>query len=958
MSRITRLFAALVAAVTVCTSMPMTSVYADNRTVFTYEIDGKEVTNLSMTVGETKDMDTKGTPKNSSLILWTSSNEKVATVDSDGVITAKKTGTTTIKVYVGNGSAYTSTGVTLTVTDEAPVIVETKEEPTLEEEDTTAVYLGTSRDNLYEEMTVEVGDMVDLNFYGVKNYKAKNFKCTWFTDNEDILYVANNGLFFAKEEGIATIYLSIVNKLTGKELNVFPTTVTVGSYVSVLPETPEDVENPNLPEEPVEDPEPTEIPKPEMNLVFVADNKVQLMFPEAVNYDKNAYKVSKDGVFYTVESMEQKNAQTVILTTTETFVTGGTYEVTVDEYLEEITADFATPDRLEVVYSSLGEQGKAYAMNYSYYTEDSETELDYRLYADGVDVTNTYCMYGYISYELVGDSSPDVVFNENSLLFYEANKVATVKATFTYWNTAGETKELVSPVTVIRSIEHAPYRVTGIKEWTLVKTDSTATINWDKPVHEVVAGTEKAYQLVVLITDNYGYTYTSDDRGINTAREIYSLNDYKAPYAYYGGQINYVASTNSNYYVGAYGEVYAFDRAGSIPTRVQYLDIEGAEKNIGTISIKVLTPSQVNQLTTSSNNLYVSSTAINNMESIVCVDTVKVFPLDQYGKLWTGDCEYEISCTTQEVQEGLRGGSGSPAYMIGNTLVVNGAAIRSYTNRSSVQFLITELISGKTARVNVTVKNPIVRDNLIVVDGWSLGESKVHDLTLSYTSGPQSFFVDVFRTSGNVKVGVQDSNVYLSNNSNQKYTVNNCSEGDVYVTITGPNGKVLSSATASGSSLTIFNGRIQVLASTMDESGAMNVLSNGTYTVKATYITKNDGITVNTAKKTTTFTIQNASTDVMFQGVKSSLTEIIVSSVSDAKAVVAETFRFSYQGSEWLDFSANMIEDVTYSVKNNYVTIKDLVLRVPYDGHSTDGPSYLITLSNVNKAIRMKTNYN
>ena len=82
--------------------------------------------------------------------------------------------------------------------------------------------------------TMKVGDKVDLNFYGVKNWDKNKYSYQWITSDESIAVVDKNGNVTMLSEGIAIIRLELTEKATGKKLAVAP--VEVG-----VPETEYDV---------------------------------------------------------------------------------------------------------------------------------------------------------------------------------------------------------------------------------------------------------------------------------------------------------------------------------------------------------------------------------------------------------------------------------------------------------------------------------------------------------------------------------------------------------------------------------------------------------------------------------------------------------------------------------------------------------------------------------------------
>ena len=117
-------------------------------------------------------------------VTWKSSDESVATVDKDGVVTAKKAGTVTITATAGGVSGTLHITVTAKPVETVPV---TSVEVTVE--------AGT---------TVSVGKTLQATAT-VKPGNATNKKVTWKSSDESIATVDANGVITAKKAGKAVI---------------------------------------------------------------------------------------------------------------------------------------------------------------------------------------------------------------------------------------------------------------------------------------------------------------------------------------------------------------------------------------------------------------------------------------------------------------------------------------------------------------------------------------------------------------------------------------------------------------------------------------------------------------------------------------------------------------------------------------------------------------------------------
>ena len=117
-------------------------------------------------------------------VTWKSSDESVATVDKDGVVTAKKAGTVTITATAGGVSGTLHITVTAKPVETVPV---TSVEVTVE--------AGT---------TVSVGKTLQATAT-VKPGNATNKKVTWKSSDESIATVDANGVITAKKAGKVVI---------------------------------------------------------------------------------------------------------------------------------------------------------------------------------------------------------------------------------------------------------------------------------------------------------------------------------------------------------------------------------------------------------------------------------------------------------------------------------------------------------------------------------------------------------------------------------------------------------------------------------------------------------------------------------------------------------------------------------------------------------------------------------
>ncbi len=121
---------------------------------------------------------------------WTSSNEKVATVDKRGVVTGVTKGTATI-TYSSNNK----------VKNTIKVIVG------------KFITVGTDKNKTMTETQLKIDEVLDLNFYGLL-VQQSNLIYHW-TVSGDAVTVDDNGIVTAKKLGTAKILLSVENEKEG-----------------------------------------------------------------------------------------------------------------------------------------------------------------------------------------------------------------------------------------------------------------------------------------------------------------------------------------------------------------------------------------------------------------------------------------------------------------------------------------------------------------------------------------------------------------------------------------------------------------------------------------------------------------------------------------------------------------------------------------------------------------------
>ena len=164
------------------------------------------------------------------LIIWSSSDESVAVVDSSGIVTAKSAGNTTITATSGNGKQ---------VTCEITVVNNNKEVENITLNYTTTNLIINGTINLFATITPE---------------DATNKNISWSSSDESVAVVDSSGIVTAKKAGNVTITAitsngkkascrvnvgSAVKEVESVVLNYTQTNLTVGGsanlYATILP---------------------------------------------------------------------------------------------------------------------------------------------------------------------------------------------------------------------------------------------------------------------------------------------------------------------------------------------------------------------------------------------------------------------------------------------------------------------------------------------------------------------------------------------------------------------------------------------------------------------------------------------------------------------------------------------------------------------------------------------------
>ncbi len=980
-----KLSLALVFAMAVSLIAPAVRVAdAAEKKTFTYaeQITGDTVTTLVMDKGEKVDLKFIGVSNwKTYKYKWVSSNTKVAVVDTAGVVTAIGTGVATIKLTIsgGDGTQYTSTGVTVYVGLDQSVTI------------------GTSSEDEIKSYVIEMGKTATLKANGLKDNVGDRYSFDWSSTDTGVATISDEGVITPKAPGLTVIQLTVKKIFSGVTMKAAPIALLVteeGSYVPVATATPAPTKKPGATATPTLKPTatptpkvttaPTATPAPSDQYVaytatLEADNCLVLKFASPVTYnhsDISLYQMITAGsstveVKWEIASVTLNNSGTEVrIVPLHPFEDGEQYVVKAGsaDPGKTVKVKFGVPTRLDVSYECLGTPNVAYAYDEEI-AIDVPVVLDYRLYYGNIDVTETYKNKGYVTYDFSSSSyEENVSLSGDELNFFAPNVSVVLSAVYTYYDDYGNEKE-VKDVVPIRSTRLPNYSIQNrVVNWTIIDTTKSDKIDWNKPVHQVISGTENA-KLVAMVADSYGNFYVTDERGVDVANNIYSVYDYECLFAKFGYGIEFSAANEDQMIMNTDGTIYPYQAVNSAVVLVTLTDsgYNGGNyttRTVGVCQMKILAESKLSTISAEETRVNLASQAIPGFEDRFCEAKVEILLKDQYGNDWTGEYDLELSSKIKAVNDALYGTS-SPAYLEGTTLVINAENIKSVTTTKSVGFVVTETNTNRKVTITATLQSPAMANGEIKVTGWDLeadtetiklGELKKGELT-------QSVVIEAFKTSSNgIRVGLYDD-LYVIDTTNYKFT-SSCKEGEVYVLVLGPDGKPVDE-TAGANSLGVYidkaNNCIKINVSAPANGGALALdsLAAGKYTVKATRIVEERSTTPRTTTLTASFTVEDNTKNITYRTVRNSKTSLDVAGDNDLRGmseIIEELFIFDIDGKEWTEMTAEMITDVDYIINGSYVIVKSVEFAVPVEGSNSYTMTYKKTVSGINKSIRIGAN--
>lgn len=838
----------LASALVISSAAPATGfVYAAKNFTYAYQTGG-EVSKLAMEKGDSIDLRFLGVKdyKNYSL-SWKSSNPQVAVVDSSGVITAIADGTAVITLEVGDGSAYTSAGVAVTV-GEIPE---------------TNISLGTSKDNTFTQYTLELGNTVDLNFYGVVNWSSSLYSTQWASSNTNVVTVNKSGVVTPVAPGKASVTISIVNKMSGNALSVIPVEFTV--------------------------------PAAEVSQEFVArqtsDSKVTLTFADkditASDLEKGLsfyYYVGDIKIAYPIKVESVKNG-VATLSSYVTFTDGTKYGFTYGEESAEFTATIGEVASIRYSWSCDGDEYKAYA--------GTDTTISYQLLNSyGVDITTTAMGQSGASvmFNLVRDSENGDFWISDStagkLFFNAENAIAQVEIEYVTGKYDPETYEPIAGPKAIATIISSKAPAYGIDVAaggvaTVVKNSAAAgaSIDWSKASTVIALGDDEknAFRLVAKLTDTKGdsvYTDTMDAEK---------------------GSFSFATTNNSILYIAEDGSLMT-NSTGTVNVLV-YFTPAGSNSStvVAVLPVTVRPARAISSMVLDKNSDVISTESGNGFNETSFKVTLK----DQLGDPIAGDIEITSNlktlpngATAAPVIGAVEGADGE------YTFTVTGSTENLPSGATGYAYTFTVKAGNLTKTFNVTVKKPAVDKNgNLVISGYKIEFTGDDDLKTT-DANEKMASATLYLLSNGVKAQVAEL-------SKKEASVSSMLAGNYYYTVT-KGSTTIETKTATGSAIQI---PLTDITEVEVDGSTINVVDKskngtGTYTIT---IYKGIGSTAGaTASALTqvsrnTLTVKDSQATLSYAG-KS--TNSFASIDGDVNELVKSSFKFKL-GDIVLDDSAD-----------------------------------------------------
>ena len=735
----------LASALVISSAAPATGfVYAAKNFTYAYQTGGT-VSKLSLETGDSVDLRFLGVSdyKNYSL-SWTTSNPNVAVVDKNGVVTALADGTANITLHVGDGSVYTSEGVTVTV----------GEIPAME------VSLGTSKNNTFEEYTLELGNTVDLNFYGVINWSSSLYSTQWSSSNPAVATVNKSGVVTPVAPGTATVTISITNRITGEALSVTPVEVTV----------------------------PAAEVSQEFTARQISDSAVTLTFDNkeitAEELEKGLsfyYYVGDVKISYPIKVESVKNG-VANLSAYVTFTDGTKYGFTYGEESAEFVASIGEVASIQYSWSSDGDEYKAYA--------GSDTIISYKLLnKKGVDITATAMAKpdASVMFNLAKESENGDFWisdsTEGKIFFNAENAIAQVEIEYITGQYDPETYEPIAGPKTIATIVSSKAPAYGINAAagsvaTIVKNAAATgeSIDWKKTSNVIALGDDEkhSFRLVAKLTDTKGESIYTDTMDAEK------------------GSFSFATTNNSILYVSEDGSLMT-NSTGTVNVLVYFTPAGSTSSSVVAVLPVTVRPARaISTMTLDKTSDVISTESGNGFNET----TFKVVLKDQLGDPIAGEIEIVSNlknlpngATAVPVVGAVEGEDGE------YTFTVTGSLENLPSGATGYAYSFTAKAGTLTKTFNVTVKKPTLdKNNNLVISGYKIEFTGDDDLKTT-DSNEKLASATLYLLSNGVKAQVAEVSLKEASLSNMK-------AGNYYYTVTKGSNSITTSV-ASGTAIQI-----------------------------------------------------------------------------------------------------------------------------------------------------------
>jgi len=769
--------ALLASALVISSAAPAAGpVYAAKNFTYAYQTGGT-VSKLSLETGNSIDLRFLGVSdyKNHPL-SWTSSNPDVAVVDKNGVVTALSDGNAIIKLNVGDGSAYVSEGV----------VVNVGKLPEMK------VLLGTSKNDTFDKYTLELGQTVDLNFYGVTDWSNSLYSAQWNSSNPGVATVDKYGVITPVAPGTTTVTIAIINRITGDSLSVTPVEFTVPAAEIEISQ--------------------------KFSARQISDSAVTLTFENknitAAELEKDLsfyYYVGDVQISYPIKVESVKNG-VATLSSYVTFTDGTKYGFSFGEESTDFVASIGEVAGIQFSWNCDGDNLKAYA--------GSDTTITYKLLNNkGVDITATAMNKpdASVMFSLVKESENGDFWisdsAEGKIFFNAENAVAQVQIEYITGQYDPETYEPIAGPKAIATIISSKAPAYGIDATvsavaTIVKNGAAEgeSIDWKKPSNVIALGDDEknAFRLVAKLTDTKGepvYTDTMDAEK---------------------GSFSFATTNNSILYVSEDGSLMT-NSTGTVNVLVYFTPAGNTTSTVVAVLPVTVRPARtVSSLVLDKNSDVISTESGNGFNET----TFKVTLKDQLGDPIEGEIEITSNlknlpngATAAPVVSAVEGADGE------YTFTVTGSRENLPTGATGYAYSFTVKAGTLTKAFNVTVKKPTLdKNNNFVISGYKIEFSGDEDLKTTDDQKKMAT-ATLYLLSNGVKAQVAEL-------SKKEASLSNMVVGNYYYTVTkGSNNITADVATGSAIRIPLTN-----ITETEVGDATLNVVDKtqngaGTYTI-------------------------------------------------------------------------------------------------------------------------------